>query len=84
MSTCIRCDSTQNLVACNACNQEICRKHRVGLGDLSDGYTCLEHVGFGFPGFSGNTKSSRLSAWGPALTVALLIVLIVLRVWRIQ
>lgn len=48
MTTCAKCERTQNLSPCTACGAFICPSHRCGLGSVSDGYTCLNHVGFGY------------------------------------
>lgn len=34
------CEETSDLAICNQCGCIICRKHRFGSGDLSDGYAC--------------------------------------------
>lgn len=48
MRTCIKCNRTRNLAVCIACGEHICPSHRCGTGDLSLGYTCLNHMGFGY------------------------------------
>jgi len=38
--TCSVCGSIEEVIQCKYCKKPLCPSHRVGTGDLSQGYTC--------------------------------------------
>ena len=47
---CNDCNSNLAIELCINCKNPVCPSHRAGLGSVSDGYTCKNCHGFGFPG----------------------------------
>lgn len=92
------CSTNINVERCLNCKKPVCPNHRVGLGSLSDGYTCLAcpAFGFGFPGAAPIAKpmaEQRLSRLLQAIPVLVWVLVVILcgafgfllsELWRAQ
>lgn len=91
MLICTECGVSRNVELCAACSLPVCPRHRVGLGSLSDGYTCIGCVGYGFGGFTsaaatplpgraGRFIKDALGAWGWTALVVIIILFLLLAI----